>query len=287
MLFFPRKQIFVLSILAIAAPGFVLCGCRSGFEEQSAQDQRVVATINNYRMTVSDFKERVNLVLASKYLSTEPNEAKEELLDELLTKNVLLQEAQRQNLDKERPFMKEIERYWEQSLLKVLLKKKSEELSRHIYVEDSEVINEYMRMKRRIFAQLTILNDREAAEKLSAASADNFDKIRESLKEKIISGELPQWWVLGDLPRYLEAPLFSLKAGETTLPVKCGNNWAVIKIISEEKLEIEPFKNMAMAIKKSIRKRKEEEAFEVWIENLRKDVPIKINKKVLSEIDLK
>ena len=98
---------------------------------------KIVARIDNYVMTAEDFKDEAKLVLSNKYLDADPYTAKKQLLGELITKEVLLQEAQRQNFDKDRAFMKEIERYWEQALLKLLIKKKTEELSKSV-VADSK-----------------------------------------------------------------------------------------------------------------------------------------------------
>ena len=98
---------------------------------------KIVARINNYVMTADDFKDEAKPVLSNKNLDADPYTAKKQLLGELITKEVLLQEAQRQNFDKDRAFMKEIERYWEQALLKLLIKKKTEELSKSV-VADSK-----------------------------------------------------------------------------------------------------------------------------------------------------
>jgi hypothetical protein len=92
----------------------------------------IVARINNYVMTADDFKDEAKLVLSNKKLDADPYTAKKQLLGELITKEVLLQEAQRQNFDKDKAFMKEIERYWEQALLKLLINKKTKELSKSV-----------------------------------------------------------------------------------------------------------------------------------------------------------
>jgi len=237
-------------------------------------------------MTVSDFNDEVKHLLAREYFDTDPAEAKDELMEEVITRKVLLQEAQKQNLDKERVFMREIERYWEQSLLKVLTRKMSEELSKDISVDDSEVINEYQQMKRRLLAELTILNDKKAAEKLTV-SGGNYDKVREKAKSQIISGGAPAWFVIGDLPLYLERPLFSLKEGELSGAIECGKGWAVLKLLKEEETTVEPFKKVALLIKKNIFRRKKEKALEEWTTALRSKAAIKVNKKILGEIELK
>jgi len=124
-----RNVILLITVVAVIA---VTAGCGRDYYKEAAGDTRVVARINDYEMTVSDFKGEVRPGMAKRY-------SKEDILDELITKQVLLQEAQRQNFDKNDLFMREIQRYWEQALLKLLFKKKSEELINSIRVDDSEV----------------------------------------------------------------------------------------------------------------------------------------------------
>jgi hypothetical protein len=119
-------------------------GC--GKNEARHKESPVLAKINNYELTTEDFRDEIRLTAHNKELPVDIQQAKERLLDEIIMKKVLLQEAQRQNFDKDMEFTKEIERYWEQALLKLLMKKKMTELSREITVKDSEVREEYERL---------------------------------------------------------------------------------------------------------------------------------------------
>ena len=84
----------------------------------------------------SDFLKSVNdearAVAPDMRQSADPAKARAEALDELITKKVLLQEAQAHNFDNDKKFMKEIELYWEQALLKLLLRSKIDELSKKV-----------------------------------------------------------------------------------------------------------------------------------------------------------
>jgi len=117
---------FIL-VLGISLAVFVFSGCGS---KPEGRDMRLIAKINNYELTVEDFRDGIDPILVNRYLPEDLATAKENLLQDLITKKVLLQEAQRQNLDKDKAFMKQIERHWEQALLKSLLRNKSEQLSR-------------------------------------------------------------------------------------------------------------------------------------------------------------
>jgi hypothetical protein len=110
----------------------VITGCCKSPETNTCRADRVVAKINNYELTVDDFRDEARLIAPNLRLSADADNAKDGILNELITKKVLLQEAQRQNFDKDRQFMKEIERYWEQALLKFLMKKKIDEFSKKI-----------------------------------------------------------------------------------------------------------------------------------------------------------
>jgi peptidyl-prolyl cis-trans isomerase C len=279
-----RNIVLDILLAVIFALGLQGCGA-SPIEQQTVRDTEVLARINAYRMTAADFKDGVDFILATKYLSVEPDDAKKELLDELITRNVLLQEAQRQNLDKQKAFMKEIERYWEQSLLKLLLQKRSTEISVRVSVDESEIIDEYIRMQRRIFARIIILDNQQDARVLAEASDQEFSQLKSALGQGVISQEPAKWWLLGDLPQYLEQPLFSLKAGERTV-VKFNDDWAVIMALKEEEIEIEPYKNLAAEIKNNIRNRKKEIILQSWIEDLKTQASIKVDHKVLNKINL-
>ena len=104
-------------LLIIGQLSFTAYGC--GGAKKISGDDKVVARINNYKMTVEDFHNSARAIGGTR----------EEALEELITRNILIQEAQKENFDKDKAFMKEIERYWEQALLKLLIKKKTAEFS--------------------------------------------------------------------------------------------------------------------------------------------------------------
>ncbi len=134
-----KKSFYAIVIICVIFSFLAGCSCGGG-----GGDDRVVAQVNKYKMTVEDLKyESENRAFDEQgYLKTEKD--REEYLDRLLEKEILLQEAQRQGLDREKDFMRSIENYWEQALLKLLLERKSKEISGSIHVYDNE-IKEYYR----------------------------------------------------------------------------------------------------------------------------------------------
>jgi hypothetical protein len=112
-----NRRMFVY-LLIVASVGFYF-GC-----QQKAAPGRVVAKINDYLMTDEDIKDKM---LHSPYSREVVNDL-DEFLDIAVREQVLIQEAQRQGLDKQKTFMKTIERYWAQTLIKELLDKQSQKI---------------------------------------------------------------------------------------------------------------------------------------------------------------
>lgn len=133
------QKLNVLILILIIALSLAACGRKEGPE-------RIVAAINDYRMTVEDFNyESKEVLRMGKVLGDFPA-TKEDILDALITKEILLQEAQKEGLDKDRNFMKSMELYWEQTLIKNLLMKKSREILETVMVYEDEIADYYNKM---------------------------------------------------------------------------------------------------------------------------------------------
>jgi len=168
-----KLLLLALSLILILA----ISGCG---KKQAPEDKKLVAKINNCEITVEDFQNDASLVLSKKYLAGNPEKAKEDLLDEIIIKKMLLQEAQAKNFDKNKTFMKEIERYWEQALLKLLIKEKMREFLQKMSVKDDEILKEYEKMK---------LEEGSSVELFEKA----LPMIRSDIKRRKVAEAFSQW----------------------------------------------------------------------------------------------
>lgn len=131
----PNSRIILFMLIAASLFSMPAC-CRN--DNLQDGDDKILASINNYKLTVADFKSESRNLLAGNYSDAGFEKAKEGLLDDMITKKLLILEAQKQNFDKDRAFREEIERYWEQALLKLLYKKKEQEMLSKIKAEEEE-----------------------------------------------------------------------------------------------------------------------------------------------------
>lgn len=120
-----NKIMFLLMIMFIA-------GCGSS----SPRGKKVLARINNYEITLVEFQEQF---AESSYSRDNTPEAKREFLKALVGRKLILQDAQQKGLDKKDKFLKMIERFWEQSLLKVALQQKSQEIAGSAEVKENKM----------------------------------------------------------------------------------------------------------------------------------------------------
>jgi len=131
------KKIFSVVLLGVL---LIIGGC-----EQSKKDARILAKINNYVISVPEFEKEFR---NSPFARQNSLESRKAFLNNLIDKKLILQEAQRQGIDKEPEFLKSIERFWEQSLLKVALEKKSNEIAGRASAGDNAVKEAYEKMVR-------------------------------------------------------------------------------------------------------------------------------------------
>lgn len=131
-------KLFFLGIVST----LIFAGC-----EQDRPKGRVLAKINAYHLTLNEFERQL-----AENMELEPDlkltrESKKKFLDQLIQKELLIQEAMRLKLDRREAFIRAIERYWQQTLIRDLIDMKGAEISKGIVVTEEEIESRYRKMK--------------------------------------------------------------------------------------------------------------------------------------------
>jgi peptidyl-prolyl cis-trans isomerase C len=121
--------------LAILLAIVFIAGCSA-----KNKQKEILAKINDYEITAQEFEEAFK---DSASFRQDNLESKKEFLDSLINQKLILQEAQKKGLDKEPGFLKAIERFWEQSLLKIALDAKTKEIANTLKTSDAEAKEAY------------------------------------------------------------------------------------------------------------------------------------------------
>lgn len=126
------KKLFCLILLLLSIQTL---SCAK--EEQEGTE--ILAGINDYNLTLAEFQSELAAELELERDLKLTRETRREFLEEIIRKELLIQEAKRLNLDKKERFVKTIERYWEATLIRDLMEMKGKEISRTILVSKEDV----------------------------------------------------------------------------------------------------------------------------------------------------
>ncbi len=105
-----KQCILILALIAVV-------GCTP-----KPPQEKVLVQVGDYVITEEDFIEAYR---NSAYAVHDSLESKKEFLDNMINQKLILLDAQKQGLDKEKEFLKMIENFWQQSLLTVAIQEKS------------------------------------------------------------------------------------------------------------------------------------------------------------------
>jgi len=123
-----------------------LTACNS--HPSGTAQRHVVATVNDYELTLEEFRfQLANELELYNDTKTEPD-VRKRFLDELIGKELLIQEARRLQLDRKEKFVRTIERYWESTLIRDLLEFKGNAFAKQAIAAQDQIQAEYEKRKK-------------------------------------------------------------------------------------------------------------------------------------------
>ncbi|MBF0620239.1 MAG: hypothetical protein HQL19_08750 [Candidatus Omnitrophica bacterium] len=129
-----------LKNVLVCALCFLLAGCGSGIKPK----ELVVFSVDDYSVTLAEFNEGFD---KSDYAEREDIEkARAEYAQHLIDEKLIMLDAQKKGLDKDREFLKSIEHLWEQSLTTVALGRKLREIDGSLTLSEPELRRFYENM---------------------------------------------------------------------------------------------------------------------------------------------
>lgn len=129
--------------LPILISALLLPACSQGRPDNSP----VIADINGYKLTQADFLGQLKAEVEFDRDFKVTREAKQELLEQIIRRELLIQEAQRQRLDRQARFVRAIERYWESTLIRDLLELKGQQIDETLIVSQTDTQTHYDQLK--------------------------------------------------------------------------------------------------------------------------------------------
>ena len=206
--------------------------------------QNVALRINGYSMSHKQLDEQ------SRKLGYHGGSI-EDRVDSLVTRQVLIQEAQRIGIDKENSFRKALKDYYEQSLIKVLTDRQLATVAVEVSEED---IDRYLSCSGKMLTFIRIpVENREPLEEQGRPNRVLFDDLSESLR----------------------VVLATLEPGESVIQFDTGTEVSIIRLDKMEKIEeIEPIAYDRSRVRELLGNYQRSMEIDHWINSLRKKASI-------------
>ena len=240
------KYLFIILtiIIAITAATFLFI-----WPNQPRERKDILVTINGHDISRSDVQKDG--------ATGSHHENNNDLLNSVITKQLLIEEAQKHSIDKESSFRKELKEYYEQSLIKILMERKYASLQ--VQVGDQEVQNFLNSFGMTYTFMLLKTNEPPTVD---------------SLKKK----GTPHSVRFEDLSENLQLTLANLKPGEMTTEFETGNENSAVLL---EKIEGTTAKSASIdprTARKILEEHEKRQQINNWVNGLRKNASITIQK---------
>lgn len=179
-----------------------------------------------------------------------------DLIQSLITKELLIQESQRLGIDREESFRQSVQNFYEQSLIKILMERKYASLPAE--TNAAEIARYQQLAGRRLHLAVSSFPDRQRA-----ATAPGSEKTSMAF--------------FHDLANELKAALLAVEIGKPTAPLPVGDHYAVYRIAEvEEDPELSSMTLAAEQVSNRIIQYKREKALSDWLAGLREGAAVEI-----------
>ena len=274
-----RGQNLFFGLLVIAFFGLVIgYGCKGqqgGGGFSLFKSGKVLAVVNGNKITQSDLEAIIsNLPPRARSFYKSP-QAQKQLVDNLITKELLYHEAVKRGIDKEKEIRNQMENQRREVLIRALLDQVTEERStddllRKRFEKDKERYS-----KPQVKASHILIKDQALANKVyqRAKKGENFSKLAKEFSQdpsnKNKGGDLG-FFPKERMVKEFSDKAFNMKVGEISEPVKTRYGYHIIKLT--EKRESQPFEEVKERVASDIKRSARQE----YIEELKNSAKIDI-----------
>jgi hypothetical protein len=133
--------------------GGLCLGLVFGACQKADKTKQIAITIGDIKISVAEFEEAFR---RSFYGREDTPAARQEFLKAYIMRLLILQEAERKGLDRDPQFLKDVEAFWQQSLVKLILDKKMSQISDKVVIGPRQIKEYYQKHKADDFAEKSL-----------------------------------------------------------------------------------------------------------------------------------
>jgi len=276
---------FILTISLLLA--FVACA-----KKEAPKTGPYLAMVGKTQITQADLEREIKGLPDFAQKIFEGPEGKEKFLNELIKKELLYQEALKRGIDKDAEYQKKVEEFRKLTLIGQLLEKEIE-LKAKVTEQDAKAYYEKHKAELASFSQIKashILVKTEAEAKQIEEMLKKGGNFAELAKKHSIDpgsakngGDLGYFSSGQMLPEFEQAAA-RLKPGEISAPLKTKFGYHLIKVADKKTGKPIEFEKVKSVLLQRLSAEKQKEVFDTFIENLKKNFKVEINKEAVSKL---
>lgn len=282
-------RMFRLAAATIALAALVGCGQKqAGEAKKETKSGPVLADVSGTPITVDEFKKEVENLPPYLKPMAETAEGKKEMLETMIIRELVLQDANKAGLDKSPAVTEKLEDLKKRLIVEAYLKKKVDEQAK---VTDEELQKFYDQNKDKfksgdeIKASHILMKDEKTAQEALAKvkGGGNFEELAKkySIDSAAAKGGDLGWFGKGSMIPEFEKAAFALKEGETSGIVKTKFGYHIIKVTGKRAAGTRTFADVKDQIKAAILPSKQQEVFAKLKDELKKSGKYSIKEDVL------
>jgi peptidyl-prolyl cis-trans isomerase C len=283
------------SLAVVFACAALVAGCnaKKGGEGTGASKStgEILAEVNGTNITTGDFnKEMENLPPYLKPM-TETPEGKKEMLDTMIVRELVLQQAKKDGIDKSPIVAEKLEELKKRLVVEAFLKKKVEEQAN---ISDADLQKFYDENKDKfksdaqIKASHILVKDEKTAQDVLAKvkGGASFEELAKqfSMDSAAQKGGDLGWFSKGTMLPEFEKAAFGLKEGEASGIVRTKFGFHIIKLTGKRPAGQREFSEVKDQIKAALLPTKQQEVFQKLKEDLKKSAKYTIKEDVLKKL---
>jgi peptidyl-prolyl cis-trans isomerase C len=282
-----RKFAVILSILAA-------CGCASKSADstrKTEQKGQVLAEVNGTNITTEDFKKEVEILPPYLKPMTETPEGRKEMLDSMIVRELVLQEAQKSGIDKTPAVMDRLEDLKKRVVIEAYWKQKVEEQAK---ISDADIQKFYDQNKEKFrtgdqvrASHILLKSEKEAQDVLAQLKAGaKFEDLarKYSTDPAGAKGGDLGWFGKGSMIPEFEKAAFALKEGQTSGIIKTKFGYHIIRLTGKRSAGILPLAEVKDQIKAALLPERQQEIFKKMREELKKTAKYTVKEDVLKSL---
>jgi len=282
------KKFFLVFLLLLTVS--ILSGC----EQKGKSTGPALVKVGKAEITQDNFLKEISRIPEWAREQFTGKEGKEKLLDEIIKRELVYQDAKRMKLDKDPEYLEKVKEFEKMTLISIILKKEVEDKAK---VDDAEVKEFFDKnadkftIGTKIRASHILVETEDQAKKLRERikKGESFEKLAGTYskdKGSASKGGDIGYFGSGQMVPEFERAVMGLKTNEISEPVKTRFGYHIIKLVDVAKGETASFEQSKEPIRKQLLAEKQKGLIDSYIGNLMKKTDIKKNEDALASTPL-